>query len=139
MSCKDKTSTICIDSVNARCVDYEGEVSEKSELEGCINQHEVNEDIYTQLDNIDTNVDTSDLGDSCISYAETNGEVLIKTVLLKLEEEICTLKESNAGSATTDIDITSFNLDFGCLVDPCGSQITGLYQLLQILIDKSCE
>ena len=138
MSCKDKTSNICIDSINARCVDYEGEVSENSELEGCINQHEVNEDIYNQLDDI---TDTSELGDACLDYTETDGEVLLSTVLLKFEEEICALKgeEDNESPNPTDIDITSFNLDFGCLVDPCGSQITGLYQLLQILINKSCD
>ena len=37
-----------------------------------------------------------------------------------------------------ELDITGFNLDFDCLVDPCGDPITNLKTLLQLLINQAC-
>lgn len=143
-NCKDKIVSTCGKRSNAKCVDYEGTFHNDSDLETCDypNVEDVIEDINVTLNEITAAIDTSGLGDSCIDYTEVDGKITIKEALLRLEEKICSLSEAVGTGGCPPVfteDISCLNLDFGCLVDPCGNQITNLKDLLQALINKSCE
>ena len=143
MACNDKISNICIDPIKASCVDYEGPLGDNTTIKDeCVTQHEVNEDLYSITDTIIESQSTSELGNLCLTYPITDGKILPKSVFETHEQEICDLKdrvtvleEMNFG----ELDITGFNLDFACLVDPCGDPITNLQQLLQIMINQICN
>lgn len=145
--CNDKISLTCGKKINAKCVDYEGTLHNDTQLTncGCYNLEDVVEDINNTINNITDALDTSGLGDSCITYTEVGGEITIKEALLRLEEKICEIADfvSLATPAACPPiftqDITCLGLDFECLVDPCGDPITNLKDLLQALITKSCE
>jgi hypothetical protein len=146
MGCNNKISSTCGKKINAKCVDYEGEFHTDSELAACDcpNMEDVIEDINNTLNNIKTNLDTSGLGNSCIDYDEQGGEITISEALLKLEEKLCEVadyvnfSEPEACPPIYTQDITCLNLDFACLTDPCGEQITDLKTLLQALITQAC-
>lgn len=146
MGCREETSNICIETTDARCVDYTGKTNSRSEIKtGCVNQHMVNEELYTQIEGLSSEIDTgipSLTETPCIEYTQTDGKVLPRTVMKKHREEICSLKDRVHTLEVTnyaEMDITDFGLDFKCLVDPCGDPITNLGQLLQIIINKSCN
>jgi hypothetical protein len=86
----NKIKSTCGTRIQAECVDWEGAVNTKSELEGeeCLSISDTTQDIYTQLEEIDL----SALGESCLTYVETEaGKKIVKNVLLKFEEKICEL------------------------------------------------
>jgi hypothetical protein len=137
--CNNKIKHTCGDSLKAECVDYEGTTNSQSELvdEGCLSIEETTQDIYNQLEEIDV----TDI-DDCLEYTETDGKILIKDVVKKHGGEICLLKEQLEtlnDAAICDTNIEACNLDFKCLVDSCGDDITTLGQLLQAMIDRICE
>ena len=143
-NCNDRIASTCGKKINAKCVDYEGDFHNESDLTTCDypNIENVIEDINTTLNEITDALDTSSLGDSCISYTEVGGKITIKEALLRLEEKVCELSDAvvvNGCSPIFTDDISCVGLDFKCLVDPCGEQITSLKGLLQAIIDKSCE
>lgn len=142
MACNEITSNICIDSTKAKCVDYEGPLANSSSIEeGCVNQHQVNEDVYTIIDNIEDSIVTP-VGDYCLTYPLTEGKILPKSVMSVHRTEICDLKtrvQALEDIDYGDLDITGFDLNFQCLSDPCGDPITKLGVLLQLLINKACE
>lgn len=143
MSCNNKISNLCIDSIKSGCVDNEAELGQNTKItETCVTQTNVNKDLYDITDEIITNSDTSDLGNLCITYPLTDGIITLKTVNSVNEQEICNLKDKVTELENKDfssLDITGFGLDFNCLVDPCGDPITTLGQLLQILINQTCN
>lgn len=139
MGCNNKIKHTCGDSLKAECVDYEGTVNPQSELvgEGCLSIEETTQDIYDQLEQIDV----TDI-DDCLDYEEIDGKILINSAVKTHGEEICEIKEQITLLQNTTIcntNITSCDLDFKCLVDSCGDDITTLGQLLQAMIDKICE
>lgn len=140
MSCQDKISNTCINYTYANCIKYEGTLGTSSTITStCPVQKEVNEDLYTIVDNLTANSDTSSLGSSCLSYTLTDNKIILKTVLEVFETTICSnlTKISTLENKTlSDFTITDLNLDFKGLVDPCGTPITTLKQLFQALIDK---
>jgi hypothetical protein len=143
--CSDKVSRTCGKKVNAKCVDYEGELHNNTELEecDCHNLEDVIEDLNTGLNTIFDAIDLSELGNDCLTYELENGKVLVKNALKKFEEEICKLKEATA----TDVDcnpiytedFTCVGLDLECLSDPCNNPITNLGDLLQAMITQICQ
>lgn len=143
MACNDNASNICIKTTLATCIDYKGKLGENTTItEDCVNQNEVNEDLYSITDTIIDEQDTSNLGNLCISYPVTDGKITLKSVVETNEQEICDLKsrvETLENMDFGNLDITGFNLDFTCLVDPCGDPITDLKQLLQIMINQICN
>lgn len=143
MSCKDKISNICVDPTLATCVDYEGPLGANTKIvDDCVNQHDVNEDLYIITDEIIDGLDTSTLGELCLTYPLTDGKVTPKSVFETHEIKICELDSRVDTLENFDystLNITGFDLDFKCLVDACGDPITTLGQLLQIMIDKDCE
>jgi hypothetical protein len=121
------------------CSQYEGTVNAQSSLIGepCFNIEETTQDIYNQLEQIDL----SELGDACLTYILDENKVIVKNVLLKYEEEICSLREeieTLKNTAFLDMSIADSNLDFECLTDACEGSINTVKELLQALITKSC-
>lgn len=107
----------------------------------CISQQDFNEDVYEQLENIQTQSDLSELGEQCLTYTTVEGKLFVKNALLKLEEEICSLKENVETLKTTDIldkSIIGLGLDLECLTDACSGTITTYRELFQALVTKSC-
>lgn len=143
MGCSEKMSNICLDPIKAPCVDYEGPLGENTTIkESCVNQHQVNEDLYAIADIIIKDQSTEQLGELCLTYPLEDGKVKLKSVLKIFEEEVCSLTskvKSLEEKNYSELDITGFNLNFQCLIDPCGEPITNLKTLLQLLINKSCN
>ena len=97
--------------------------------------------MYNLTDLVLSSIDTKDLGKQCLTYKVSQNKykpseniIFIKDVLLKFEEEICSLKNNNK----TEVDIIK-NLDFKCLQGPCDNNIDSLETLLQVLINEICN
>ena len=128
----------------SRCVFYDldlPEFSKLSILNDCITIEETTEDLYNLTDLILSSIDTKDLGKQCLNYKVSQNKykpseniIFIKDILLKFEEEICSLKNNNK----TEVDIIK-NLDFKCLQDPCNNDINSLETLLQVIINEICN
>ena len=142
MNCSEISNT-CAETRLSTCIDHEAPLGENTKITSdCVNQSDINTDLYALTDEIINNSNTSSLGNLCINYPLTEGVILTKSVFVQNEIEICDLKNrvtilENFNYST--LDITSFGLDFKCLVDPCGTPITTLGQLIQIMINKDCE
>lgn len=142
--CKLKMEYPSVKRINARAVDYEGNVNTDSTIESeeCKTSHMVMEDIYTQLDVLKTVIDTSALGNnSCIDYiTENDNTITIKNALLGLESKICELESlipsSDLCNPIYEEDLTCVDLDMSNLTDVCNNPITNLKDLLQALILK---
>lgn len=148
MGCNDKLSNTCGKKHNARCVDYEGILHDNTELDSCNchSVHDVLEDIGLSLNDINEQIDLSNLGSDCITYnKDSKGRIIVNEALGKIEEELCKLKNTVEDTDSTGCpsifseDISCLNLDFGCLTTPCGDSITNLKDLLQALINNTCE
>ena len=131
----------CGDITYATCLKTEIIPNTQSSLleEECISQEQVNEDVYEQLENIQTQSDLSELGELCLTYTTVEGKILVKNALLKLEEEICSLKEEVETLKTTavcNLLVTDCDFILGDLADTCDNPPTTLKELLQILINQ---
>jgi hypothetical protein len=125
----------------ASCLNTEVSPNDESSLsnEDCLSQEEVNQDIYDQLGDIYDSIDLSELGEECLTYVTLEGKNIVKNVLLKMEEEICSLKaqiEEQKTTAICDLSIEDCGLILGDLVDNCGEQPTTLKELLQVIITQ---
>lgn len=134
--CSDKISNICSKTTNLKCTKYTGLVSDKSGLDPstCHSGFEAFEDIYKQLNELFNNLDFSSLGQSCITYEGEGTPEFLSNILLKFEESICELKYivSKKGLDLSDLDTK-------CLLDACNNSPIELLDVLQLLIDRSCE
>ena len=131
------------DTSYATCIIVESTPNPQSSLLDveCISQQDFNEDVYEQLENIQTQSDLSELGELCLTYTTVEGKLFVKNALLKLEEEICSLKENVETLKTTDIldkSIIGLGLDLECLTDACSGTITTYRELFQALVTKVC-
>ena len=131
------------DASYATCIITELTPNSQSSLidSECLSQEQVNEDVYEQLENIQIQSDLSELGNLCLNYVEVGGKIFVKNVLLKMESEICLLKEEVETLKTTTIfdkSLVGSGLDLDCLTDACSNEITTYGELLQALITKSC-
>ena len=136
----NKIKHTCSSTNYATCIHTEGEVNTDSELfeVECTNLQENLDDIYNQLENLDL----SALGELCLSYVQENNKNIDKNVLLKFEEEICTLKnrvKQLEDRQLCDFPITACGIDLKCLSLPCDTSITNLGQLLDAMITKICQ
>ena len=118
MSCRDKISDRCTTKLNAVCVKYEGTLHADTELDvnDCHTLEEVIEDINTELDDINVQIDVTALGDACIEYTPAGDELSVSDVLLEHEAQLCAL-----------IEATGINDPAPCptCVDPCADDTTG--------------
>ena len=94
-NCKLDLSDGCFSRNSAKCVDYEGILSEYSELDpesNCLDVEEVIEDLSNIVDDIKDAIDVSEQG-CCITYTPSNEEVglVIKDVTSAHEGMICDL------------------------------------------------
>lgn len=131
------------DTSYATCIITELTPNSQSSLidSECISQQDFNEDVYEQLENIQTQSDLSELGELCLTYTTVEGKLFVKNALLKLEEEICSLKENVETLKTTSIfdkSLIGSGLDLDCLTDACNTTITTYGELFQALITKVC-
>ena len=129
------------DTSYATCIIVESTPNPQSSLLDveCISQQDFNEDVYEQLENIQTQSDLSELGNLCLLYTTVEGKIFVKNALLKMESEICLLKEEVETLKTTaicDLLISGCNLTLGDLADTCDNPPTTLKDLLQILINQ---
>lgn len=146
MGCKGKLSSTCGKKHNAKCVDYEGELHENTQLEdcGCYNVEEVIEDLNSTINTIMDSIDLSGLGNLCITYDLVDGVITVKEALAKIEAKLCELADAveldppDCPTIFTE-DISCLQLDFECLTDPCNNQITNLKDLLQAMITQICQ
>ena len=146
MSCINKVKNTCGSNQNyAICTKYEGTVPDWSELvdEDCIVLEETTQELYDEVTKLKEQTDLSDLTSSCDNFVLTDdadlGFPTVKTFATDVTSALATLlcPEANSDEAT-EVDISGWNLDFGCLVDPCDAPITKLSQLMQILINAHC-
>lgn len=133
----NKVEQTCGTPTYASCTEFEGTPNELSPLgDDCtLSVEEVLNDIYTQLEEINL----SELGETCLEYIlDDEGRAVVKNVLLKFEEEICSMKTQITALQTTDIcnqNITSCDLDFGSLTTACDTPVSTLAEALQLILD----
>jgi len=131
------------DTIYSTCVITEVTPNPQSSLinETCISQEQFNEDAFEQLENIQVQSDLSELGEQCLDYVLVGGKLFVKNALLKMEEEICALKQEVETLKTTavfDKSLVGSGLDLACLTDACDNSITTYGELFQALITKVC-
>ena len=131
------------DTSYATCIIVESTPNPQSSLLDveCISQQDFNEDVYEQLENIQIQSDLSELVNLCLNYVEVGGKIFVKNALLKMESEICLLKEEVETLKTTTIfdkSLVGSGLDLDCLTDACSNEITTYGELFQALITKVC-
>ena len=139
-NCNQKIKHTCGSIVFADCTSYEGTVNADSEFNenNCLSIEQTTQDIYNQLDNLDL----SALGELCLTYVQEDNKNIVKNVLLKFEEEICTLKEkveSLENRQLCDIPIGECLESFDCLVTPCDTTIITLADWMLAVQTKLCE
>lgn len=133
----NKIEQTCGSSNFAACIEYQGTTNENSPLkEHCaLSLEETTQDIYNQLEEINL----EELGESCLDYVETeDGKIIVKNVIIKFQEEICTLKQQLEDLQTISLcttDITGCDFQWNGLVDSCGNSPTTLAEAIQLIID----
>ena len=137
-NCGSKIKHTCSEKNYATCVYYELEVPTFSNLvnQDCVTLEETTEDQYNILLDIKSEIDLSALGQSCIDYGIE--PKIVKSVLLKYEQEICDLKDKVATLETTavcDLNITECGLNLPD--NPCGGTFSTLGELLGYLLDNT--
>ena len=145
-NCNDKIEYTCGKKVNARCSDYEGDLSSCSDLNPDCNSHSVHDvlnDINSQLSTVCSQLDMTAVDNGCITY-EGEGTPTLPEILSKLSSLICTIQdqlpaEGECNSVYSD-PIDCAGLDYSCLVDECGAEANpqNLTELLQIMITQIC-
>lgn len=137
---KSKIKTTCAGSKGyATCIEYETELPEYSEIDGCPSIEETTEELYREVTSLKYATDLSALGENCLTYVKEDGIILVKNVLLEYETKICDLEDrisSFEGKGVCEMNLTDCGLDYGELVTDCGEQPKNLGELLQILINK---
>ena len=74
------------DTSYATCIIVESTPNPQSSLLDveCISQQDFNEDVYEQLENIQTQSDLSELGEQCLTYTTLNNKNIVKFILSSL-------------------------------------------------------
>ena len=148
MSCKDKIEARCGKKTAAPCVTYEGTLSAQSALDplDCHNLEEVIEDINTQLDEIVTNSDLTNLNADCIDYNPAGATITVKEAILGLHAKMLAVMDKigmscdncptcpDACPTFLTEDLSCLGLNFGTLTDPCGNQPSTLEEVLQLIL-----
>ena len=109
--------------------------------EQCLSQEDFNEDVYGQLEAIQTNSDLTELIEQCLDYVLVGGKLFVKNALLKQGEEICALKaeiETLKNRQLCDTPISECLTDFSCLVGECDNSILTLKDWMLSVQTKIC-
>lgn len=134
-NCQNKVKHTCGDLKNyATCIQYELELPTFSELEGCVTLEETTEELYNLVGEIKEDINLVGLGNGCLTYADKKP----KTVILKLEQEICLLKARVLELEQRPLCNLPLSdcVDTSGLTDPCGDEVNTFGQLLQILVNN---
>ena len=128
----------------ATCLITEVVPNPQSSLVGtkCLDQEQVNDDVYVQLEAIQTNSDLTELIEQCLDYVLVGGKLFVKNALLKQGEEICALKEEIEilkNRQLCDIPIGECLEDFSCLIAPCDGTILTLKDWMLSVQTKICK
>lgn len=135
----NKVINTCDGMKPAMCTEFEGTTNKESKIKNdCpLSIEDTTQDIYNQLGEI---TDLTKLGKECLEYDLTeDGRLVVLNVLLKLEEEVCTLKTKVKEVETVRIceqSIVGCELDFGTLTNVCNTQPQTLKQILQLILDN---
>lgn len=138
----DKLSNTCGEIKSSRCVEFDGTISPKTKLTDTCDpsQHEVNEDLYSLID--DALPDYSGVDFSCLTFSKDDSQLTPKDIIEAQADKICELQtrvaglEANLASGLDGINI--LGLDTKCVADACGGTVT-LKSVLQYLIDNACS
>lgn len=144
MSCGSNIKSNCGKKQYATCTYYETEFPNWSAWyeKDCVTIEDTTEELYDEVTELKAKNDFSSLTTSCskIDLQKDGGVVTPKSfaesVLNILEEIKC--PQTGQDLIDRDIDLQNYNLNYKCLVSPCGTPITRLSQLLQIMINKHC-
>lgn len=142
MACDNKIKNTCGDNIYATCVDFEGTLGKNTKIEdSCVTIEETTEDLYEITDEIIEGLDTSELGQNCMTYPLNDGIILTKTVLKVHEEKICELEQKiTTLNDLENVDITGWTgLDLSCLNGVCNTPPQTLGELLQVLTENACN
>jgi hypothetical protein len=145
-NCRNKIEQTCIGSTSqAVCTKTDVTVNTTSSLitDTCLNLEETTQDLYNQVGQLVLESELSSLGTKCLTYVKVAGKTFVKNVLLKHEDEICTLKNKVLALETTefwDRKISGSGLNLLCLLppNPCNTTIVTNRDLFQALINKIC-
>lgn len=138
MSCKDKISNLCVDPIYSTCVDYEGPLGANTKItEDCVNQFDVNGDLYAITDEVIAGLDNSALTSTCITIPanSTTAEIiaLYEAKICELDTEVTALQSIDYST----LDITGWGLTIPpCIADACNNPPTTLGTLLQVIMDQ---
>lgn len=138
MGCNNKISQKCGTVVYSPCVKYELEVPEISSLyeEGCLSIEDTTKDLYNLVEDVYEGINLSGLGTKCLSYVPA---AKVKDILIKYEEEICTLKtkvETLETTAICDMLITSCGLDLTGISDQCDNPVRTVGELFNYILTQ---
>ena len=141
MGCGNKVKETCGDVMYATCVDFEGNLGVNTKItESCVTIEETTEDLYLITDEIIEGLDTSNLGNLCLTYATTGGTILPKTVLEVHEQKLCELDQKFLDlNDLENLDISGWNVDFGCLEDACNNPVLTLGGFAQAVQQAICD
>lgn len=140
----NKINNTCGAKVFAPCVYYELALPMFTTLleSRCYTLEEIVTDMYSLIGDVLNQIDLEGLTTNGIEYILEDGKLYTKEVLRKHAELIKDLEKTVTEVLTGfdgNIDITSWELDTSCLVDPCNLDIVNMKQLSQLIIDKLCE
>lgn len=138
MGCGSDISNTCADSTLTTCVDYEGLLGANTKIiKDCVNQSDVNEDLYIITDEIIDGLDISLLESTCITIPK---DATIADIIILYEEKICEIEGKVTEIEDTNystLDVTGWGLTIpACIADPCASPPTTLGPLLQAIMDN---
>lgn len=139
MNCGSKIKQKCGVQGYSTCIKYEKEVSDWSPLsnEDCLSLEDTVGDLYDEATRVREEIDLSELGQQCLTYVPNGQVAKVKDILIKYEEEICSLKEQVMELQTTaicDMSVESCGIDLTGLEDSCNNPIQNLSQLLSYLL-----
>lgn len=134
----DKKDNFCVDRMPSSCLEYDGKLGTNTKIESkCVNQFQVNEDLYDSVDLLHEMSDVSDLESEelGIEKESTVAEVILayKTEIESLKEKVNELESINY----SEIDIRNFGLDFPEeILDSCDNTPITLGNWMQIIMDN---
>lgn len=138
MICNKNISNVCADPILTTCVDYEGPLGANTKItDDCVNQSDVNTDLYAITDETITAIDVSSIVGNCITIPEG---ATIATIVSLLKDKVCELdiKITDIQNINyADIDITGFGLTIPtCIADSCANPPTTLAEWMQVIMDQ---
>lgn len=141
MSCTGDISNLCANPTSDACVDYFGTLGANTKITSeCVTQRDVNEDLYTLVDELISDSDTSALGSRCITYPLIDGEIKLSTALDSIEAKVCDLDtQLTSLNSLENIDISGWTVDFGCLENECFAPVSTLGDFAQAVATAICD